>query len=85
MTTIDAGVIEAHQGGLYDASNYLFPMLTLIPNHLIEHPIDLGNTIRKIGLHKSVIIKYKVPVVLGHIIYIQSKAFSVTNNNYFSK
>ena len=69
---VDVGVIEAHRGGLYDDTNYISPMLTVITNHLIEHPINLGNTIRKIGLHKSGIIKYKVPVVLGHALNIQS-------------
>ena len=69
---VDVGVIEAHKGGLYDTHNYISPKLTIITNHLIEHPIDLGNTIRKIGLHKSGIIKYKAPVVLGHALNIQS-------------
>ena len=52
--------------------SYVSPMLTVITNNLIEHPIELGNTIKKIGLHKSGIIKYKAPVVLGHSINIQS-------------
>ena len=69
---VDVGVVEAHKGGLYDDLNYIFPMLTVITNHLLEHPINLGNTIRKIGLHKSGIIKYQTPVVLGHVLDIQS-------------
>ena len=69
---VDVGVIEAHLGGLYDNTNYISPMLTVITNHLLEHTNRLGNTIRKIGLHKSGIIKYTVPAVLGHSINIQS-------------
>ena len=69
---VDVGVIEALLGGLYDDQNYISPMLSVITNHILEHPIVLGNTIRKIGLHKSGIIKYMAPVVLGHSINIQS-------------
>ena len=72
MKTVDVGIIEGHLGGLYDVANYITPLISVITNHLLEHTDKLGNTIRKIGLHKSGIIKDTVPAVLGHEIDIQS-------------
>ena len=37
LKMVDVGVIAAHKGELADDSNYIFPILTVITNHLLEH------------------------------------------------
>jgi dihydrofolate synthase / folylpolyglutamate synthase len=52
-------------GGRLDATNTVFPLLTIITTITLEHQEFLGNTLKKIALEKAGIIKNGVPLVSG--------------------
>lgn len=59
----DYAVIETGLGGRLDATNTLTPQLSVICPIELEHTNILGDTIEKIAIEKSKIIKKNVPVV----------------------
>ncbi|MCG2751304.1 MAG: bifunctional folylpolyglutamate synthase/dihydrofolate synthase [Desulfobacteraceae bacterium] len=62
---VDWAIIETGMGGKLDATNVLFPKVSIISNISLEHQDYLGKTIAKISGEKAGIIKPKVPVVTG--------------------
>lgn len=60
---VDIAIIEAGMGGLYDATNVVLPLASVITNVSIDHTGYLGNTIDDIAKEKAGIIKKGVPVV----------------------
>ena len=52
-------------GGLWDATNVLTPMVSVITPIDLDHQEYLGNTIEKIAFEKSGIIKDSIPVVVS--------------------
>lgn len=60
---VDYAVIEVGMGGLWDSTNVIVPVVSVITNVTLEHMNRLGNTLEKIAMQKAGIIKDKVPVV----------------------
>ena len=62
---VDAVSLEVGMGGLWDATNVLTPMVSVITPIDLDHQEYLGNTIEKIAFEKSGIIKDSIPVVVS--------------------
>lgn len=62
-STVDVAVIEVGIGGLYDATNVLSPILSVVTPVSLDHKAQLGDTLSAIATHKAGIIKKGVPVV----------------------
>ena len=62
---IDIAVIEVGMGGRLDATNVVYPMLSVITSISLDHTNILGDTISKIAGEKAGIIKKSIPVVIG--------------------
>ncbi len=62
---VDWAVLETGLGGRLDATNIVFPKVTVITNIDLEHTNILGKTIARIAGEKGGIIKPGVPVVTG--------------------
>ncbi|WP_022855091.1 bifunctional folylpolyglutamate synthase/dihydrofolate synthase [Thermodesulfobacterium thermophilum] len=67
QTEVDFAVIECGMGGRLDATNVVFPKVTIITNVGFDHTKYLGNTLEKIAYEKAGIIKRKVPCIFGNI------------------
>lgn len=62
---VDIAIIEAGIGGLYDSTNVVSPILSVITSIGIDHTDYLGDTLEAIAEQKAGIIKSKIPVILG--------------------
>jgi dihydrofolate synthase/folylpolyglutamate synthase len=62
---IDIAIIETGLGGRLDSTNIINPELSIITNIGLDHTNLLGDTLKKISLEKSGIIKNNVPVIIG--------------------
>lgn len=62
---VDFAVVEVGLGGIYDATNIVTPLLSVITNISKDHVNILGDTIPEIAFQKAGIIKDGVPVVIG--------------------
>ena len=60
---VNAAVIEVGLGGRLDATNIVFPKVSVITSLSYDHMAVLGDTLAKIAGEKSGIIKAGVPVV----------------------
>jgi dihydrofolate synthase/folylpolyglutamate synthase len=60
---VDVAVIEVGLGGRLDATNVLFPKVSVITSLSYDHMAVLGNTLAQIAGEKAGIIKPGVPVV----------------------
>ncbi|WP_416144470.1 bifunctional folylpolyglutamate synthase/dihydrofolate synthase [Planococcus koreensis] len=58
-------IIEAGMGGRFDSTNVIDPEIAIIPSIALEHVKFLGDSLEKIALHKSGIIKKWKPIVIG--------------------
>ena len=65
LQQVDYAVVEVGLGGLWDSTNLIKPLVSVITNIALDHTRVLGNTIEEIALQKAGIIKEKVPVVTG--------------------
>lgn len=54
---VDIGIIEVGIGGLYDATNIIHPILSVITSINFDHMDILGNSLEEIAAHKAGIIK----------------------------
>jgi dihydrofolate synthase/folylpolyglutamate synthase len=62
---VDYAVIETGLGGRLDSTNVIKPVLSVITSIGFDHMDILGDSLDKIALEKSGIIKEGVPVVIG--------------------
>lgn len=62
---VDFGVIEVGLGGTLDATNVIFPELSVLTNVGLDHTDVLGSTVEEIAADKAGIIKPGKPVVSG--------------------
>ena len=62
LQQVEYAVIEVGLGGLWDSTNLIKPLVSVITNIALDHTGVLGNTIEEIALQKAGIIKEKVPV-----------------------
>lgn len=62
---VDLVLMEVGMGGRLDATNIIYPMLSIITNVSMDHEEYLGDTIAKLAEEKAGIIKTEVPVVSG--------------------
>lgn len=62
---VDIVIIETGLGGLWDSTNIITPIVSVITNISLDHCAILGNTRKEIAYQKSGIIKPNVPVVIG--------------------
>src|SRR5512138_76296 len=60
---VDAAVIEVGLGGRLDATNVVFPKVSVITSLSYDHMAVLGNTLAQIAGEKAGIIKPGVPVI----------------------
>lgn len=54
---VDIGVIEVGMGGLFDATNVITPLVSVITAISLDHTTYLGNTPAAIAAHKAGIVK----------------------------
>ena len=76
----DYALIETGMGGLFDSTNVVSPLVSVITSIAIEHSPFLGTTVAEIAEHKAGIIKPGIPVVVGPLerealTVVQSRAF----------
>ncbi len=64
---VDIAIIETGMGGLWDATNVIDPLLSVITGINIDHTRFLGNDILSIAREKAGIIKPLKPVVCGSL------------------
>ena len=62
---VDVAVVETGLGGRLDATNVLYPRLTITTDISLDHVEILGSTIRKIAGEKAGIVKPAVPHLVG--------------------
>ncbi|CAM0117342.1 bifunctional folylpolyglutamate synthase/dihydrofolate synthase [Rhabdochlamydiaceae symbiont of Dictyostelium giganteum] len=62
---VDIAIIEAGMGGLYDSTNCIMPLLSVITTIALDHQDVLGSSLEEIAFQKCGIIKPLTPVVLG--------------------
>lgn len=63
---VDYAIIEVGVGGLFDSTNIVNPIISVVTNISIDHKEYLGNTLESIAENKAGIIKQNTPVVLGY-------------------
>lgn len=62
---VDFAIIEVGLGGRLDSTNIIQPIISAITNVALDHMNILGDTVEKIAVEKSGIIKKGIPVVSG--------------------
>ena len=67
LEEVDYAVIEVGLGGLWDSTNVITPVVSVITNVALDHCDKLGNTIERIAMQKAGIIKDNVPVVTAAV------------------
>lgn len=65
QANVDVAVIEVGMGGLWDSTNVVQPLVSVITPVSMDHMNRLGNTLGEIAGQKAGIIKPGVPVVCG--------------------
>ncbi len=71
---VDIAVVETGLGGRLDATNVIYPLLSVITSISIEHAKHLGNTLEEITFEKAGIIKENGRAMAG---FIDGSALSV--------
>ena len=80
---VDVAVIETGLGGRLDATNIIYPVVSVITSVGMDHTDILGDTIEQIAREKAGIIKQKTPVVVGNLpeaALIEIKQLAKKNN-----
>lgn len=62
---VDLAVLEVGMGGIYDSTNVITPVVSVITGIDFDHTAFLGTTLAEIAANKAGIIKPGVPVVIG--------------------
>lgn len=60
---VDYAVMEVGMGGLYDSTNVMVPVVSVITNVAMDHEKYLGKNLEEIAHQKAGIIKEGIPVV----------------------
>ncbi len=68
---VDYVVLETGLGGRLDATNLVYPLLSIITSISLDHTEILGQTIEEITLEKAGIIKFQIPVIIGPHVSLQ--------------
>ena len=63
LENVDYAVIEVGMGGLWDSTNVIIPVVSVITNVSLDHTDRCGATVERIAMQKAGIIKENVPVV----------------------
>lgn len=63
LQKVDYAVIEVGMGGLWDSTNVITPIVSVITNVALDHTDRCGKTLERISMQKAGIIKEKVPLV----------------------
>lgn len=63
LENVDYAVIEVGMGGLWDSTNVITPIVSVITNVSLDHTDHCGKTVERIAMQKAGIIKENVPVV----------------------
>lgn len=63
LQKVDYAVIEVGMGGLWDSTNVITPVVSVITNVALDHTDRCGATVARIAMQKAGIIKEKVPLV----------------------
>lgn len=63
LEKVDYAVIEVGMGGLWDSTNVITPVVSVITNVSLDHTDRCGKTVERIAMQKAGIIKEQVPVV----------------------
>ncbi len=63
LQKVDYAVIEVGLGGLWDSTNIITPVVSVITNVSLDHTDRCGDTLARIAMQKAGIIKEKVPLV----------------------
>lgn len=63
LQKVDYAVIEVGMGGLWDSTNVITPVVSVITNVALDHTDRCGKTIERIAMQKAGIIKENVPLV----------------------
>jgi dihydrofolate synthase/folylpolyglutamate synthase len=74
---VDIAVLEVGMGGLYDSSNVITPLLSIITSIDYDHTAFLGKSLQEIAFNKAGIIKNGIPVIIGPM---EKEAFKVISN-----
>ena len=64
---VDYAVIEVGIGGLFDSTNVITPLMSVITTVAMDHAHILGDTIAKMSTHQAGISKYKKPILIGKL------------------
>ncbi len=64
-SNVDVAILEVGLGGRWDATNVVYPRLSVITNVALDHTHMLGNTLDQIAFEKTGITRENVPVVVG--------------------
>ena len=78
---VDYAVIEVGLGGRFDATNIVYPIVSVITNVTLEHQDRLGNTIDEISFEKAGIIKENIPLITA----AEDTALNVIQKNVIQK
>jgi dihydrofolate synthase/folylpolyglutamate synthase len=62
---VDLAVLEVGLGGIYDSTNVVKPLVSIITSIDYDHMEYLGSTIEDIAANKAGIIKRNIPVIVG--------------------
>ena len=62
---VDVAVLGSGLGGRLDATNVVFPVVSVISSLSYDHTYVLGNTLSEIAGEKAGIIKHGIPVVMS--------------------
>ncbi len=71
---VDIAVMEVGMGGIYDSTNVITPLVSVITSISYDHTFYLGETTKEIAWNKAGIIKSGIPVVAG---LMEDKALAV--------
>jgi dihydrofolate synthase/folylpolyglutamate synthase len=79
---VEIAVIEVGLGGLWDSTNIIQPLVSLITNISFDHKDILGDTLEEIAFQKAGIIKKNTPIVISET---QSKTKDVFREGALEK
>jgi dihydrofolate synthase/folylpolyglutamate synthase len=63
---VDYVILEVGLGGIYDATNVVNPIITVLTNISLDHTEYLGNTLTSVAENKAGIIKAGIPVLTSN-------------------